>query len=369
MFSRKSKNRNLKLRALSTGLALFLPLSLLLSACFNFSDSADPPDSSTSLKSEAAESTAESMTGTSLSADAPQTSQSQVSSASETGTAPAFSSSENLSEISSETSAGTEAEISSETTAKTPAETSAAISTAPPTVSPETSRALPTPAPETAASETAASETAASESLPSASAPEQTENEAASESETEDRTQETTEAEGETVDASETAPSQTAAATAEQTEPASTSETEPSPGTEATSASETNLPPLYEQSVGFSIDIRELLENKDKIKNPGILNLLDESGYIYRSDAVKLEQNDTVLGLLERIAQKNNIQIDVESTFLGKYVSGILYIYEKDAGPNSGWVYEINGRQPQMSADKYVPENGDQIVWRYVITY
>lgn len=119
--------------------------------------------------------------------------------------------------------------------------------------------------------------------------------------------------------------------------------------------------------ISFVINIRELLEHPEKLRDQQLVGLLDESGYIYISESVELEENDTVYSVLERITQNNNIHMDAETTFMGKYVKAIHYLYEKAAGPNSGWTYEVNGIQPQVSSDAYKLEPGDKVVWRYII--
>lgn len=180
------------------------------------------------------------------------------------------------------------------------------------------------------------------------------------------------------VSASEAAPSLPAETTAA---PAATTAAKPAvttaaPATQAptpvvttaapviTTAAPTAAPVL---TVNYSIDISELVKHPDALRDPQLMGLLDESGYVFPPTQVELQPDDSVLSVLERIAMDNNIQIDVENSYLGKYVKGIHYLYEKAAGPNSGWTYEVNGEQPQRSADKYKLQPGDVVVWKYVI--
>lgn len=50
----------------------------------------------------------------------------------------------------------------------------------------------------------------------------------------------------------------------------------------------------------------------------------------------------------------------------GSYVTGIAGLSEKDYGSKSGWMYEVNGKMPNKSSNKYVLKNGDKLVWKYV---
>ena len=39
---------------------------------------------------------------------------------------------------------------------------------------------------------------------------------------------------------------------------------------------------------------------------------------------------------------------------------------ERDHGPQSGWVYSVNGVQPNYTSDAYVLHDGDSVIWTYV---
>ena len=53
-------------------------------------------------------------------------------------------------------------------------------------------------------------------------------------------------------------------------------------------------------------------------------------------------------------------------TFSGKsYISSINSISEGDCGPQSGWMYSVNGDYPGVGCTKYTLSDGDSIRWRY----
>ena len=58
----------------------------------------------------------------------------------------------------------------------------------------------------------------------------------------------------------------------------------------------------------------------------------------------------------------------------GKYVSAIMgpkgeWLKEFDNGPDSGWMYVVNGTHPQVSLQDCNVSNGDEIIWHYTDDY
>ena len=53
----------------------------------------------------------------------------------------------------------------------------------------------------------------------------------------------------------------------------------------------------------------------------------------------------------------------------GGYVEGIGGIFQFDQGPESGWVYFVNGEMPSVSAGEYQPVAEDTILWQYITSY
>lgn len=58
---------------------------------------------------------------------------------------------------------------------------------------------------------------------------------------------------------------------------------------------------------------------------------------------------------------------DIEGS--GSYVSAINGLSEFDAGEQSGWMYSVNGKYPEIPAGDYVLKKGDKVVWRYVTSW
>ena len=82
------------------------------------------------------------------------------------------------------------------------------------------------------------------------------------------------------------------------------------------------------------------------------------------AQSMTLRSGESVFGLLNRCG------VSVQSSGSGgmAYVSGIDGLREKACGGMSGWVYEVNGARAPVSCGKYLPKDGDAIVWRYSLT-
>ena len=53
----------------------------------------------------------------------------------------------------------------------------------------------------------------------------------------------------------------------------------------------------------------------------------------------------------------------------GSYLKGMNYLYEFDAGKNSGWMYSVNGISPNKGCNSYYLNGGEDILWYYVTSY
>lgn len=79
--------------------------------------------------------------------------------------------------------------------------------------------------------------------------------------------------------------------------------------------------------------------------------------------------DDGKVGVDEAIKQAcdaNGIQYEFKSS---SYLSGMNYLYEFNAGPNSGWMYKVNGRVPNKGCNSYYLNGSEDVLWYYVISY
>lgn len=60
------------------------------------------------------------------------------------------------------------------------------------------------------------------------------------------------------------------------------------------------------------------------------------------------------------------VSFNAKSTSFGMYVSSIGGLAEKEHGAMSGWVYAVNGYEPNTACSNYELHDGDSLVWTYV---
>ncbi|PWW04760.1 prenyltransferase/squalene oxidase-like repeat protein [Paenibacillus cellulosilyticus] len=87
-----------------------------------------------------------------------------------------------------------------------------------------------------------------------------------------------------------------------------------------------------------------------------------EKGTILAAKRVELQSGDTAYTVLAR-----ELSGKVRSTGSGAtlYVQGIDGLSEFDRGPDSGWMYSVNGVFPNYSAGSYTLKANDVVAWRY----
>ncbi len=114
--------------------------------------------------------------------------------------------------------------------------------------------------------------------------------------------------------------------------------------------------------VTIAIDCKTILQNKDKAEAGLIDNkLIPSDGIILKESIVDIFEKDNVLTVLKRICKQNKIHIDADSS----YVKAINHIYEMSVGESSGWLYFVDGLQPNVGANQYKLKGGEKIVFAY----
>ena len=103
-----------------------------------------------------------------------------------------------------------------------------------------------------------------------------------------------------------------------------------------------------EETVYFAV----VVQNEDKV----ILDITP----------VSIEKGDTALSVLKRVMKENKIHMETSGKGDSEYVKGINNLYEFDKGPQSGWIFYVNGESPSQSAGKTVLADGDMVEWVYI---
>ena len=89
-------------------------------------------------------------------------------------------------------------------------------------------------------------------------------------------------------------------------------------------------------------------------------------GIILPPTGISLQPGDTVLTVLARAVTAANLRV-----VGGAYVSGIGndamadLLYEKDCGPESGWLFFIDGTYVSDGASRRIVQPGENIEWKY----
>lgn len=122
-------------------------------------------------------------------------------------------------------------------------------------------------------------------------------------------------------------------------------------------------------SISVTMEIRcdTLSQNMGFLDNPSIKDYIPEDGTILKKTVYKGEEDDTVFDVLNVLCRNNDIQLEFSYTSLYEsyYIEGINYLYEFDGGPQSGWMYSVNGQFPNYGCSSYKIKDGDEIVWAY----
>lgn len=96
---------------------------------------------------------------------------------------------------------------------------------------------------------------------------------------------------------------------------------------------------------------------------PEVANLYIKgyNGTILDESNIEIEKGETVLSFTTRILDKNNISYENRSG----YIASINGQGEFDKGKDSGWMYSVNGKFPNVGAGSVRVKNGDNISWLY----
>ncbi|MBO4501025.1 MAG: DUF4430 domain-containing protein [Clostridia bacterium] len=88
-------------------------------------------------------------------------------------------------------------------------------------------------------------------------------------------------------------------------------------------------------------------------------------GYFIEKTELEFESGGTVYDLLIDAARLNGVALDVSGAGAFVYVRGIDYLYEREHGDLSGWVYTVNGVSASVGCALYELSDGDVVEWFY----
>ena len=133
------------------------------------------------------------------------------------------------------------------------------------------------------------------------------------------------------------------------------------------SDSQTAKPETKVLSVSLTIRCDTLTADLSKLRDKSLEAYVPADGVILSLSEVKVKQGETVYDVLDRVCRDKGIHMEAVYTpnYGADYIEGINYLYEFDAGEQSGWMYKVNGAFPNYGCSDYILEDGDSIVWAY----
>lgn len=155
---------------------------------------------------------------------------------------------------------------------------------------------------------------------------------------------------------SETTGAQTTTSPQKQTETSTQKQTEPS--------TEKQTEPNSKITCTVQVECKSILNKKNKFKKD--ISLVPTEGVLLTPVKVYLDEGATAYDALKKACSENGVELHEEKSAFGIYIVGVGGIDEKDCGPQSGWVYTVNGQSPSVGLSNYKIKNGDSLVLSYV---
>jgi len=109
-----------------------------------------------------------------------------------------------------------------------------------------------------------------------------------------------------------------------------------------------------------------LLDNLDQLKTEKAA-LVPEDGVLLPVTEVEFDGGESVFDVFRKALREEKIHFEYvdASAYDSVYIEGIGNLYEFDCGPQSGWMYSVNGVHPGLGCSAYTLADGDVIVFCY----
>ena len=111
-----------------------------------------------------------------------------------------------------------------------------------------------------------------------------------------------------------------------------------------------------------------LLGSLDKLSE-GKAALVPEDGVLLPVTEVEFTGGNSVFDVFRQTLKNQKIHFEYvdASTYDSVYIEGIGNLYEFDCGPQSGWMYSVNGTYPGLGCSGYTLADGEVIVFSYTL--
>ena len=95
--------------------------------------------------------------------------------------------------------------------------------------------------------------------------------------------------------------------------------------------------------------------------------LVPENGILLETVELEFEGGESVFDVFRKTLREEKLHFEYvdASAYDSVYIEGIGNIYEFDCGPQSGWMYSVNGVYPGLGCSAYTLADGDVIVFNY----
>lgn len=109
-----------------------------------------------------------------------------------------------------------------------------------------------------------------------------------------------------------------------------------------------------------------LLGNLDGMQ-PEKAALVPEDGILLQTAEIEFAGGESVFDVFRKVLREEKIHFEYvdASAYDSVYIEGIGNIYEFDCGPQSGWMFSVNGIYPGLGCSAYTLADGDVIVFSY----
>lgn len=115
-----------------------------------------------------------------------------------------------------------------------------------------------------------------------------------------------------------------------------------------------------------TISCAQIRNNMDQLAD-GKASLVPSSGKLLSRTAVTFHAGETAFDVLKRVTTDNRIHMESRFTpaYNSAYICGIGNLYEFDCGPESGWMYCVNGWYPNYGVSNYELKDQDELQFNY----
>lgn len=95
--------------------------------------------------------------------------------------------------------------------------------------------------------------------------------------------------------------------------------------------------------------------------------LVPEDGQLLERVEVEFKAGESVFDIFRRVLREEKLHFEYTDAraYNSVYIEGVGNLYEFDCGPQSGWMYSVNGEYPALGCSAYTLSDGDDIQFNY----